>query len=403
MPQGDVPVHEIALLVGCARSQINDEHRQQIRNLLSQPMDWAVLQQLARQHGTLPLLYQNLKQAGADLIDDPVLAELRHFSQGTAFQNSVFTRALLNILNLFSANDILALPFKGAVLAVSAYNNISLRSFCDLDILIRHQDCLKAVDVLTRQANYRTSREWHFLNESWELRYRRAYREVSLTNGVVTIDLHQALTVEQYLSTQFSFDELWHHRESVEIAAQSIPIFATTDLLLYLCVHASKECWRKLKWICDITEFVHVHPELDWPLLCQRAHILHCERRLLTGLLLSQTLLGLPLPEVVRQRADQDQVCYDLAAEFSQRLFWDQNQLDRQFTVEKFRLHLKSLENWSDRRLSGEELIRQLVTLLIKLLPNSEDQKFLPLPPFLYFLYYVIRPYRLLLKKTQST
>ncbi len=403
MPRGDVPAQEISLLVGCARSQMNDEHRQQIRHLLSQPIDWSVVQHLARQHGTLPLLYQNLKQAGADLIDDPVLAELRSYSQGIAFQNSVFTRALLNVLNLLSAHDILALPFKGAVLAASAYKNISLRSFCDLDILIRQKDCLKAVEVLTSQANYRTSREWHFLNESWELLYRRSYREISLTNGIVTIDLHQALTVEHYLSTQFSFDELWHHRDSVEIAAQPIPIFAAPDLLLYLCVHASKECWRKLKWICDIAEFVHVHPELDWQSLCQRAQVLHCERRLLTGLLLSQTLLGLPLPDVVWQRADQDQVCYELAVEFSQRLFWDQNQLGRQFTIEKFLLHLKSLEKRDDRFKSGEELMRQIATLVIKLLPNSEDQKFIPLPQFLYFLYYVIRPYRLLIRKVQST
>jgi len=401
MPSGEVPTTEIALLIACSRSQIKDEHRQKIRHLLSQPIDWPIVIRLARQHGILPLLYQSLKQAGEDRADDSVLAELRSYSQGIAFQNSVFTRALLNILTLFSANDILALPFKGPVLAASAYKNISLRSFCDLDILIRQQDCLKAIEVLTSQANYRTSREWHFLNESWELLYRRSYREISLTNGIVTIDLHQALTVEHYLSTQFSFEDLWCRHHSIEIAAQPIPNFATADSLLYLCVHASKECWRKLKWICDITEFVQVHPELDWQLLFQRAQILQCERRLLTGLLLSQMLLGLPLPDVVLGRADQDQVCYELASEFSQRLFWDQNLLDRQFTVEKFVLHLKSLENRTDRLKSGGELMRLMITVLIKLLPNSEDEKFVRLPQFLYFLYYVIRPYRLLRKQTE--
>lgn len=400
---GESPSIEISLLLACARSQISDEHRQEIRHLLSQAIDWPIVQQLAKQHGTLPLLYQGLKQAGADLIEDHVLAELRNYSQGIAFQNSVFTRALLNILNLFAANDILALPFKGPVLAASAYKNISLRSFCDLDILIRQEDCLKAVEVLVIQGNYRTNREWHFLNESWEQLYRRSYREVSLTNGIVTIDLHQELTVERYLSTQFSFDELWQHHDSVEIAAQQVPNFATIDVLLYLCVHASKECWRKLKWICDITEFVQVHPELNWQVLFERAQVLNCERRLLTGLLLSQTLLSLSFPDRVWQRADQDKVCYELASEFSQRLFWDKNHLDRQFTVEKFLLHLKSLEKRSDQLQSREELMRQSATTVIKLLPNSEDAKFVQLPQYLHFLYYLIRPCRLLLEKAGVT
>ena len=392
---------EVSLLLVCAHGQLNDGQCQEIRQLLAQTIDWSRVQQLARQHGTLPLLYQSLKQAGTDLIDDSILAEFRNFYQGIAFQNSVFTRALLDILKLFAANDILALPFKGPVLAISAYHNISLRSFCDLDILIRQQDCLKAVEVLTTQSNYRTRREWHFLNESWERHYQQSYREISLTNGIVAIDLHQELTVERYLSTTFSFEDLWQHHESIDIAAQLVPNFATADLLLYLCVHASKECWRKLKWICDITEFIQAHPELDWQRVFQRAQVLHCERRLLTGLLLSQRLLGLSLPEQILHRAEQDRMCDQLAVEFSQRLFWDKNQLDRQFTIEKFVLHLKSLEKRSDQLKSGEELLRQFTTILIKLLPNSEDKKYIPLPVYLYFLYYLIRPVRLLLEKAK--
>ncbi len=392
----EYPSIEVALLLACARTHLRRRDLQNIQWLLTQDIDWPVLMQLARRHGISPLLYQNLKRTGEAIVDDLVLTELRNFCQGIAFQNAVFTRSLLQILNLFTANDILALPFKGPVLAASAYQNLSLRSFCDLDILVRKQDCLKAIDVLTNQDQYKSRREWHFLNQRWEQLYLQSSREISLTNGVVAIDLHQELTVERYLSSQFSFEDLWKNHESVVIGSQTIPNFAEVDLLLYLCVHASKECWRKLKWICDITEFIHMHPALDWQTLLERARVLHCERRVLIGLLLSQNLLSLALPDLVIQRANQDHICYGLAHEFYQRLFWEENLLGRQFTREKLFLHLKSLENPMDRFESGEELIRQLKTIFIKLIPNSEDEKFLLLPSYLYFLYYLIRPLRLL-------
>lgn len=386
---------ELQLLLYCARIHLNCDDIQSIQSLLVQDIDWSVLIQLSRRHGVLPLLYQNLTIAGTASIDLQALQQLRDYSQGTAFQNAVFTRALLKIVDLLAKNNIQALPFKGPLLAVSAYNNLSLRSFCDLDIIIRKKDFLKAIEVLTVQGNYRPKREWSFLKDSWETLYLQSYREFSLTNGIVTIDLHQELTVERYLSSKFSFDDLWNDRESVVIASQEVPNFAQVDVLLYLCIHASKESWRKLKWICDIAEFTRVHSDLDWQNLLERAQNLHCQRRLLVGLLLAHTLLGLFLPDFVLKRAEIDKICLELTDEFTERLFWEENQLGRKFTLEKFCLHLKSLESLEDQLKSEEEIRRLLKTVLIKILPNSKDKEYLPLSRNFYFLYYFIRLYRL--------
>ena len=390
---------DLKLLLNCARTHLSLSNVQTIKLLLNQDIDWPALIQLSRRHGVLPLLYQNLKLISSEKIDSQVLEQLQQYSQKTALQNTIFTRDLLNILTLFKKYDIQALSFKGPSLAVSAYKNLSLRSFCDLDILIPKKDCLKAIDVLIMHGHYQPIREWHFLNEKWEKTYLKSYREFSLTNGIVTIDLHQCLTVEGYLSSEFSFEYLWKNHETIDIATQVIPNFGQIDSLLYLCVHASKECWRKLKWICDIAEFVQVNPDLDWHRLLDQAQTFHCERRVLTGLLLAHYLLELPLPEIVSQRAEKDQICYELTEEFIQRLFWQDNQLGRQFTMEKFYLHLKSLEKVEDKLKSWEELSRQLKTLLIKLIPNSKDYRYLPLPKLLGFMYYFIRPYRMLQEK----
>lgn len=393
---------DLELLLNCARTHLSFSNVQAIKLLLNQDINWPALIQLSRKHGVFPLLYQNLKLTSVKQLDSQVLEKLQKYAQATAIQNTIFTRDLLKILALFKSNDIQALPFKGPSLAVAAYQNLSLRSFCDLDILIPKKDCLKAIDVLIKQGHYQPNRSWHFLNKKWEKTYLKSYREFSLTNGIVSIDLHQDLTVEGYLSSEFSFEYLWNNHETIDIATHSIPNFGQIDSLLYLCVHASKECWRKLKWICDIAEFVHMHPNLDWHCVFEQAQTLHCERRVLTGLLLAHHLLDLSLPEIVLQRAEQDKICYELTEEFSQRLFWKDNPLGRQFTIEKFLLHLKSLEKVEDKLKSWEELSRQLKTLLVKAIPNSRDREYLPLPRSLDFMYYFIRPYRLLREKIAS-
>lgn len=393
---------DLKLLLHCARTRLSHSNIQEIEVLLNGNIDWSTLIQLSRWHGILPLLYQNLKLVGANQIDSQVFAQLQKCSQATALQNTIFTKDLLKILNLFTSNDIKALAFKGPSLTIAAYQNLSLRSFCDLDILIPQKDCLKAIDVLSSQGHYQPSRQWHFLNKQWEETYLKSYREFSLTNGIVSIDLHQALTVEGYLSSKFSFEYLWNNHESIDIATQAVPSFGQIDTLLYLCIHASKECWRKLKWICDIAEFIQIHPELDWHRLFEQAQILHCERRMLIGLLLAHHLLELFLPDIVFQRAEQDKVCYELTEKFVQRLFQQNNPLGRQFTLQKFYLHLRSLENTEDKWESWEELSRQLKTLLIKLIPNSKDYMYLPLPSYFQFMYYIVRPYRLLKEKFHS-
>jgi len=59
-----------------------------------------------------------------------------------AARNVFLTNKLFEILNLFKKNDILALPFKGPVLAESVYGDLSLRQFVDLDILVHNHDAI---------------------------------------------------------------------------------------------------------------------------------------------------------------------------------------------------------------------------------------------------------------------
>jgi hypothetical protein len=213
---------------------------------------------------------------------------------------------------------------------------------------------------------------------------------------MIFIDLHQVLTVETFLSSGFTFEYLWSRLEAVHVAGQSIPSLGTEDLLLYLCIHGSKDCWRSLKWICDVSEFVNSHTDLPWSSVLEQAKILGCERSLLLGLSLAQDILSLPLPDLVKARIRENRVIQQLTQEFTYRLFWEDNNLGRAISIEKFILHWKLLDRLEDKLQFVKDINRHIYHLVVSyILPREEDLKFFYLPRRLRFLYYIIRPTRL--------
>jgi hypothetical protein len=57
--------------------------------------------------------------------------ELSHFYAANSAKNQFLAGELLHILELFEAERILAVPFKGPVLASVLYRDLALREFAD--------------------------------------------------------------------------------------------------------------------------------------------------------------------------------------------------------------------------------------------------------------------------------
>jgi hypothetical protein len=115
------------------------------------------------------------------------------------------------------------------------------------------------------------------------------------------------------------------------------------------------------------------------------------ERMLLLGLFLASDLLGAALPEEVSQRVRADPIVKVLAEWTCEQLFRESNRpaglLEGHEGAPAFHIfHLKVRERLQDR-------IRYLVSKPTAL--RGEDLELLPLPKFLFPLYYVLRMIRL--------
>ena len=136
------------MLLCCARTNLSPEIVEQIRGLLHSAMDWPYLLRMAGGHGLIPLLYFNLKNNFPDSIPAPISDQLHVQFLANAGRNLLLAEELLKILALFETNAIPAIPYKGPVLAASLYGDLTLRTFGDLDIIVRKPDIQRAKALL---------------------------------------------------------------------------------------------------------------------------------------------------------------------------------------------------------------------------------------------------------------
>jgi hypothetical protein len=376
---------ELQLLLACARTTIDSASADQIRSLVQGNIDWTFLTETVFNHGTLPLLYQSLHTICPDAVPVAALEALREAFYANAGYNLYLSGELFRILRLFDSQGIPVLPFKGPVLATSLYGNLALRQFVDLDLLIRRQHLPQA-----RQLLYSLGYQSHFgasshpLTRAQEAAYLRSHCDISFARDQrAAVELHWRF-IGPYFSFQLDHERLWERLELSSFGDSSILSLKPEDLLLILCVHGTKHFWERLLWICDIAELVRVHGEMNWRLAIEQARALGCERMLLLGLYLAHDLLGMALPGAVLERALGDSAAMSLAAQVGAWLFDETSSPSGEWPFAQ-RFHLRARERAQDRA-------RYL--LYWATIPTMAELGYLQLPETLSFLYYLLRPIR---------
>jgi len=100
-------------------------------------VDWHRLLLLAEEHGVPGQLAACLNDSNAPAVPAEIKQTLVENRRAQNFLTLRLTAELFRLLQLFSAQGISALAIKGPVLAAQAYGDSSVRSYGDLDLLVR--------------------------------------------------------------------------------------------------------------------------------------------------------------------------------------------------------------------------------------------------------------------------
>jgi hypothetical protein len=366
---------EFQLLLYCATSQ--PALRQIKQNVDESAIDWGKLLALADQHCVRPLLLQSLKAVCWDAVPPSVRLELDGFCKSNARRNLLLAAELLRLLRSFDENEVPVVAFKGPILADAVYGDLSLREFCDLDLLIRVQDLTKAEDILlacgyTAQfpdRDYRTA----FLSYHGQYAFRRGQSDL-------WVDLHWQFTPDGVVFP-LRAAEVWPRLIEETVAGRTVPSLAHDDQALFLAVHGTKERWRRLLWLCDFAEFLRQHQDLDWIAILERAARSHSSRQLLLAIELAATMLDAPAPAELLNQARNSSAVQLLARRARERML-----LAAPGGSWEFRFGFNTHDKWLHRLLP----IKAFLTTR-----TVGDHQAMPLPKSLWGLYYLTRPFRL--------
>ncbi len=293
---------EAELLVWCARTHLTEELRARICERIQEPLHWGRLLDLATSHGVLPLFYRNISTVCPALVPGDVLTKLRQKTQACALLSRSLAQELGNLCDAFAARNVPVVPIKGATLALSAYGDVTLRDFSDLDLLIPESAVGAAQAVLLGQGYERKDPS----DDPAEVEHEEGpYHVFIKKRSLFRVDL-QWVMAHQHFSFHLDRPEFWAHRTTMMLGTSTVHTLAPEELLILLCVHGSKHAWEQLKWVCDVAELLRSHPNLDWTRVFSQAKAWRCLRFMYIGLALAHRVLDAPIPETVRERYSDD-------------------------------------------------------------------------------------------------
>ena len=330
---------------------------------------------MAYVHGVFPLIYHTLK-LHVEIIPVEVLKTMKLHNMDIVKKNMLMTAELIKVMKLLEENNIDAIAFKGPTLSQMAYEDITLRQYVDLDILIKKDDIYKVYDLLKN-----THKRSLNLTKSQESTWFKYAHDLGLTskNGI-HIEFHWRMLDSDH-PINLKDINFFGSKSSHTINNYNITTISNEEFLIYLCVHGSKHMFERIEWIVDIDKFIKTQ-SINWDKFNNLLKGKNYQEFVYLGLYLSNSLFSTPL----------DKIDYSLSKEIEMvksHIFnlWNQNINFNNKNNMKYMLKLFN---------SKIDTIKYMHKIYLK--PTFTEYWYIDLPKQLYFLYYPIRQY-LLMKK----
>lgn len=295
---------EWAVLLECA-SPASDARRLEE---LAGSADWSRLLILAEEHGVLAHLAKRLHELDENLVPAKIRRTLLERHRAQVFSTLRMTAELFRLLELFAAKDIPALVVKGPVLAMQAYGDPTMRSYGDLDLLVRQRDIRRATESL-QATGYQAAVPLRAI-DAGKIPGQYLF---SKPDAKLIVELHNDFTL-RYFPRRLPIEDFFARQIRVCLDGYEAPALSVEDELVLICIHGAKHLWERLIWIADVAALVTRQTGIDWARASASARAVRAEHLLHTGLRLAADVLHAHLPEDISAPVRQDAVAAKLVA-----------------------------------------------------------------------------------------
>lgn len=284
------PAHDLQRLAGLLRST-----------------DWDRLLVLAEEHGLTGHLAACLHDLLGELVPPEIRQAVAEHQRAQVFFTLRLTAELFRLLERFTAEGVGALVVKGPVLAVQAYGEPAMRSYGDLDLLVRQRDIRRATELMSA-AGYVAAVPLSAI-DAGKIPGQYLF---SKPDSKLIVELHNDRTL-RYFPRRLPLEDFFARQIRVRVDGHDAPALSVEDELVLICIHGAKHFWERLMWIADVAALISRQTGINWERVADSARAVEAERMLHTGLRLASDLLKARLPDKVQAAVQTDVVAARLA------------------------------------------------------------------------------------------
>jgi hypothetical protein len=348
--------------------------------------DWDRLLAVAEQHGVEGHLAASLREFEAALVPPEIRQTLIDRKREQNFFTLRLNAELFRLLEQFSLIGIDAMVIKGPVLAVQAYGDPGMRSYGDLDLLVRQRDIRRATELMSG-AGYVPAVPLSAIDAG---KIPGQYLFFKPESKLI-VELHNDFTL-RYFPRRLLLEKVFARQIRVRVDAHDVPAPSVEDELVLICIHGAKHFWERLLWIADVAALVSRQTDIDWDRVRGSAKAVGAERMLHTGLRLAADLLKMQVPGKVQAAVEADGQAARLAQQCCKWMPAAGNAPPGLFERAAFRL-----------RMRGALLSAPAYLLRLLFSPTEEDWKNGEEGPAQKLLDVVRRPFRLARKYRRNS
>jgi Uncharacterised nucleotidyltransferase len=348
------------------------------KNEIPGEVDWNLFLDLAFHHRLYPLIYSQLKRKGLKWIPQYVIHALEKQYKQNTFRMLHFSAEMQNISQLFSGNQIRLLMLKGPVLALDFYDDLSLRTCGDLDVLVHIKDLGKVDQLLSRQGYTKDDYIQTILGD-WKWRH----HHVTYFHSEKQIKLEIHWRLNPGPGKEPDFEQLWERRRISSLTNIPVYYLGREDLFYFLVSHGARHGWSRLRWLTDIDGMLK--QEIDWQKEKKLLNKYHSPDLAGQALILASQLLQSELTDeceslILRRRSKK--LAHEAIFYFEKMVNLHTDPVPVEISAYHKR-HLFAL-------MSGKQKMKFLLSTFF---PYPEDAETLPLPKQFHFLYFPLRPF----------
>jgi hypothetical protein len=374
--------HELILRCCAASGSFADTRA--LSELIERGVDWDRFLALANRNGVAPVVAARLRAEGVAKPPPHVARALMLGYEINALRCNHLARCAAEIADAFASSSVPAIAIKGPALALSAFGDVAMRVFGDLDFMVRSEDLRRAAAVLERLGYSSPAYRADVVESGF-------FPDVSLdfSRQDSVVDLHWRLSAN-YFPFAPTGEQIWNRTSTIDLLGRRVRILGPVDSILFQACHGSKHGWMTLGQICDFARLLDFAHGMSWSSLLDEARRTRSLRMLLLGLDLANSLSLCAVPGELLDAASRDSHVAALSRRVQRGIF-DTN---RAVALDEWFIALGTIE-------SARERIRYVVQRVGR--PKMSDRTLMPLPRALYPLYYVARPILVAIKHGRTT